>query len=49
MVFESLDGHFGGIAAVEIRGRQLEINLFGVHEVHQGFGALIVQVLEFGV
>jgi len=48
MIFERADGAFGGIAAVEVRGDQLVVDLVFLEELLEGGGSLIVESLELG-
>jgi hypothetical protein len=46
MVFERVDGTFGRIVAVDLRGYELEVDCFLDHVVFEELGALIVESLE---
>jgi hypothetical protein len=45
VILEGADGAFGGIAAVDARRGELEVNFFFSEELFQGVGALIVESL----
>ena len=48
VVFEGVDGTFGGIAVVDVRGDKLKINLLLMHELLENVGLFIVEALEVG-
>jgi len=49
MVFEHTNGPFHSIAMMDVGWDQLEIHMFSDHELLEGMGCFIIQVLKLGV
>ena len=49
MIFKCVDCTFGGVAAVGVRGKNLEINVVLAEGFLYGVGALVVEDVESGV
>jgi hypothetical protein len=48
VILPGSDGPFSGVASVNGRGDQLEVDIDVRHELFQDFGALVVEALELG-
>ena len=48
VVLEGSDGALCGVAAMDVRGAELEVDVFGIEEVDQRARGLVVQLLETG-
>ena len=46
MIFEGLDGAFGGVSAVNVRRGELKIDFLVGHERLEGRGGFIVEALK---
>jgi hypothetical protein len=49
VIFEGSDGVFGGIAVMDSGWHKLEVNVFLVQKLFQGFSTFVVKALEAGL
>jgi hypothetical protein len=48
VIFERTDGSCGGIVVMHARRDELEVDIFGVHEILEWLGAFVVEALRLG-